>query len=422
MFFEARTTKIRRLAFEGTRRALSNRSYRLYAGGSAISLVGFWLQKVGVGWLTWELTQSGTWLGIVAVADALPATVLAPLSGVLADRFERIRLIRLTQLAQSIQAATLAALSFAGLLRIETLLGLVVVLGVIQAFAQPVRLSLVPSLVGIEDISSAVALNSSLFNLARFIGPAIAAFLITGYGVAASFAGATLCFIVFLVIMFRIEPLRNEVTPGKRTTIWGDVVEGLRYAAAHPGVRPILMLVIATTVFSRSFFDLLPAFADRVFERGAEGLAMLVASVGVGALAASLWLAGRGHPAGLTRIGVSFLLVVAAGEALFATTERFALAIVYMAVIGFASVTTSIACQTLLQNTVDGHVRGRVMSLFGMAMRAGPAFGALALGAISERVGLQWTVLGSAGCCALAWVWARARRERWAAVLETSPT
>jgi predicted MFS family arabinose efflux permease len=340
----------------------------------------------------------------------------------LADRFERIRLIRMTQFAQTTQAATLAALSIAGLLRIETLLALVVVLGVIQGFAQPVRLSLVPSLVGVEDISSAVALNSSLFNLARFIGPAIAAFLITSYGVAASFAGATLCFTVFLVIMFRIEPLRNEVTPGSHGTIWSDIVEGLRYAAAHPGVRPILMLVIATTLFSRSFFDLLPAFADRVFERGAEGLAMLVASVGVGALAASVWLAGRGHPAGLTRIGVSFLLVVGVGEALFATTDRFALAIVYMAIVGFASVTTSITCQTLLQNTVDGHVRGRVMSLFGMAMRAGPAFGALALGAISERVGLQWTVLGSAGCCVLAWVWARARRKRWAAVLETSPT
>ena len=259
---------MRRLAFEGIRRALSNRSYRLYAAGSSISLIGFWLQKVAVGWLTWELTQSGTWLGIVAIADALPATVLAPLSGVLADRFERIRLIRLTQFAQSTQAATLATLSYTGLLRIETLVALVIVLGVIQVFAQPVRLSLVPSLVRVEDLSSAVALNSSLFNLARFIGPAIAAFLITAFGVAASFAGAALCFFVFLIIMFRIEPLRNEVTTGRRGTIWSDVVEGLRYAAAHPGVRPILMLIIATTVFSRSFFDLLPAFADRVFERG----------------------------------------------------------------------------------------------------------------------------------------------------------
>ena len=422
MFFGTWATKMRRLAFEGIRRALSNRSYRLYAAGSSISLVGFWLQKVAVGWLTWELTQSGTWLGIVAIADALPATVLAPLSGVLADRFERIRLIRLTQFAQSTQAATLAALSFTGLLRIETLLALVTVLGVIQAFAQPGRLSLVPSLVRVEDLSSAVALNSSLFNLARFIGPAIAAFLITGFGVAAAFAGATLCFLVFLVIMFRIEPLRNEITPGERGTIWSDVVEGLRYAATHPGVGPILMLIIATTVFSRSFFDLLPAFADRVFERGAEGLAILVASIGVGALFASLWLAGRGHPAGLTRIGVNFLLVVAAGEAVFATTDRFPLAVVCMAIIGFATVTTSITCQTLLQNTIDGHVRGRVMSLYGMAMRAGPAFGALALGATSERVGLQWTVLGAASGCALAWFWARARMGHWAHVLERAPS
>ena len=410
-----------RLAFEGfdsIRGALSNRSYRLYATGSSVSLVGFWLQRVAVGWLTWELTQSGTWLGVMAIADAMPATVLAPLSGVLADRFERIRLIRMTQAAQVVQAVTLATLAFAGVLRVELLFALVLGLGVVQAFAQPARLSLVPNLVRVEDLSSAVAINSSLFNLARFIGPAIAGFLITAYGAAASFAGAALCFSFLLVIMFRIEPLRDEVSSRESPGIWSDVAEGLRYSASHPGVGPILLLIIATTVFSRSFFELLPAFADRVFERGAEGLAALVASVGVGALVSSVWLAGRGHPAGLTRIGVSFLIVVAAAEALFATTERFLVAIVCMAFIGFATVATSITCQTLLQNTVDGHVRGRVMSLYGMAMRAGPAMGALALGAMSERIGLQWTVLTSAFCCALAWLWAQARMSNWAHVLE----
>jgi predicted MFS family arabinose efflux permease len=358
----------------------------------------------------------------MAVADALPATVLAPFSGVMADRFERIRLIRLTQLAQSLQAATLALLSFTGNLGTETLLGLVLVLGVIQAFAQPLRLSLVPSLVRIEDLSSAVAINSSLFNLARFVGPAIAGVLITAYGVAAAFAGATLCFVVFLTFMFRVEPLRNEVTPGSSRGIWNDVLEGFRYAAAHPGVGPILVLIVATTVFSRSFFDLLPAFADRVFERGADGLAILVASVGVGALASSLWLAGRGATEGLTRIGVGFLLVVTLAQAIFATTERLPLAMMCMSVVGFATVATSITCQTLLQNTVDGHVRGRVMGLYGMAMRAGPAIGALALGALSERFGLQATVLGSAFCCGLTWLWARTRHEKWAVVLERTPT
>jgi len=413
---------MRRLAFEGIRGALSNRSYRLYAIGNSVSLVGFWLQRVGVGWLTWQLTESGTWLGVMAVADALPATVLAPFSGVLADRVERIRLIRLTQAAQSMQAATLAVLAFTGLLRVEILLALMIVLGVIQAFAQPVRLSLVPNLVRVEDLSSAVAINSSLFNLARFIGPAIAGFLITAYGVAASFAGATFCFLFLLIIMFRIEPIRDEVSSRESRGIWSDVLEGLRYTVSHPGVGPILLLIIATTVFSRSFFDLLPAFADRVFGRGAEGLAMLVASVGIGALGSSLWLAGRGHTSGLTRIGVSFLIVVAGAEAIFATTARLPLAIVCLAVIGFATVATSITCQTLLQNSVDGHVRGRVMGLYGMSMRAGPALGALALGAISERVGLQWTVLGCAVCCALSWLWAQARMGSWAHVLERNPT
>jgi predicted MFS family arabinose efflux permease len=420
--FTARPTKIQRLAFEGIARALSNRSYRLYATGNAISLIGFWLQKVAVGWLTWELTESGTWLGIMAIADALPATVLAPFSGVMADRFERIRLIRLTQLAQTTQAATLAILAFTGHIDTHTLLGLVVLLGVIQAFAQPVRLSLVPSLVRVEDLPSAIAINSSLFNLARFIGPAIAGFLITAYGVAAAIAGATLCFFVFLLIMLRVEPMRNEVTPGSGDGIWSDILEGFRYAIAHPGVGPILLLIVATTMFSRSFFDLLPGFADRVFDRGADGLAMLVASVGVGALLSSVWLAGRGHTAGLTRIAVGVLLVVAAAEAVFATTENLPVAMLSLTVLGFATVTTSITCQTLLQNTVDGHVRGRVMGLYGMAMRAGPAVGALALGSLSERFGLQATVLASAFCCALAWLWAQTHWKQWATVLERNPT
>lgn len=406
------------MIFEGIRRALKNRSYRLYAAGSSISLVGFWLQKVGVGWLTWELTESATWLGIMAMADALPATFLAPVSGVIADRFERIRLIRWTQFAQSVQAATLATLAFTGLLRTEILLALVLVLGVIQAFAQPLRLSLVPSLVRLQDLSSAVALNSSLFNLARFIGPAVAGFLIAAFGVAASFAGAAICFFFFLGIMFRIEPLRNEVRERTKASIWTEIQEGFRYVATHPGVRSILVLIVAATVFARSFFDLLPAFADRVFEQGASGLATLIAAVGVGALMSSLWLAGRGHPAGLTRIGVSSLLVVALFQAFFATTDNFVVAVLCMAVIGFGTVATSITCETLVQNTVEGHMRGRVMGLYGVAVRVSPAAGALALGVLSESFGLRWTVLGSALGCALAWLWAQERRHRLATLLE----
>ncbi len=406
------------MIFDGIRHALKNRSYRLYATGSSISLVGFWLQKVGVGWLTWELTESATWLGIMAMADALPTTFLAPVSGVIADRFERIRLIRWTQFAQSVQAATLATLAFTGLLQTEILLALVLVLGVIQAFAQPVRLSLAPSLVRLEDLSSAVALNSSLFNLARFIGPAISGFLIAAFGVAASFAGAALCFFFFLGIMFRIEPLRNEVRDRTETSIWTEIQEGFRYVTTHPGVRSILVLIVAATVFARSFFDLLPAFADRVFERGAEGLATLIAAIGVGAVMSSLWLAGRGHPAGLTRIGVSSLLVVAVFQTLFVTTDNFVVAVLCMTVIGFGTVATGITCQTLVQNTVEGHMRGRVMGLYGVAMRVSPAAGALALGVLSESFGLQWTVLGSALGCGLVWLWAQARMERMATLLE----
>ncbi|MGH9332192.1 MAG: MFS transporter, partial [Vicinamibacteria bacterium] len=344
--------------------------------GSAVSQVGFWVQKVGVGWLTWELTESGTWLGIVALADALPITLLGPLSGAIADRVERIRMMRITLLAQSLEAAMLAVLSLAGILHIEVLVALVLSLGLIQAFDQPVRLSLVPSLVQLADLSPAVALNSSLFNLARFVGPAIAGVLITTSGVGISFAVAALCFLFFLWVMYRIQPLRNEVHAGPRPGLLREVLDGLRYAAAHPAIRPVLVIVLASNVFSRSFLELLPAFSDVVFHRGADGLAILVASVGVGALVSSLWLAGRGHPTGLTRIGVRFLLVLALSQIAFAWTSRFLLATFWLGAVGFATVATSISCQTLLQHAVDGHMRGRVMSLYGMVFRAGPALGA----------------------------------------------
>lgn len=405
----------------GISRAFRNRNYRLYAAGNAVSLVGFWTQRVAVGWLTWELTESAVWLGLMAAADALPTPLLAPWAGVIADRFDRLRVIRVTQAAQTLQATTLALLSWAGLLTIGPLLVLAMVLGTIQSIAQPVRLALVPSLVAHADLSAAVALNSSLFNLARFVGPALAGVLITTTGSEAAFAGSALCFGFLLLALTKVRVLRVEVGEPPAVSLLAQFVEGLRYASAHESIRFILVLVLVSTVLSRAFLELLPGYAAAVFGRGADGLAILIAAVGAGAMGSSLWLAGRETLTGSLRIGAGALLVTGAALAGFAGTNRFAVGVAMMLVLGFANVGTSIVCQTLLQNTVDGRMRGRMMSIYGLVFRVGPAAGALVMGALSEVLGLRIPlVLGAAGCAAC-WLWARQRLRRLAPELEGRP-
>ena len=402
----------------GVRRALRHRNHFLFAAGMAPSLITLWMQRLAVGWLTWELTHSPAWLGIIAFADLFPAVVLSPLAGALIDRVDPMRPMILSQAVFLVQAFILAVLSFAGLLTIESLLALAIVLGLTHPFNTASRHTILPSLVPREDLSAAIAINSSLYNVARFIGPAAAGAVIVTGGVTWAFACNVLGYLVFLLALFRMDVAPPERRPRSETTLFGEVAEGWRYTVAHPGIRPVLVLLVITAVVSRPVVDLLPGFAGDVFHRGAGGLAWLTAAMGLGAMLGALWLALRGVLAGLTTITVSAVLVLALALGAFTAMDHFFLALPFLAISGFAMVVNGIGSQTLIQSSVAPAMRGRVMSLYTLIYRGMPALGAVVMGWLAEGLGLPATLGGGAVLCLIAWGWAARRRRGMAVALE----
>ena len=402
----------------GVRRALRHRNHFLFAAGMAPSLITLWMQRLAVGWLTWELTHSPAWLGIIAFADLFPAVVLSPLAGALIDRVDPMRPMILSQAVFLAQALILAVLSFAGLLTIESLLALAIVLGLTHPFNTASRHTILPSLVPREDLSVAIAVNSSLYNVARFIGPAAAGAVIVTGGVTWAFACNVLGYLVFLLALFRMDVAPPERRPRSETTLFGEVAEGWRYTVAHPGIRPVLVLLVITAVVSRPVVDLLPGFAGDVFHRGAGGLAWLTAAMGLGAMGGALWLALRGRLAGLTTITISAVLVLALALGAFTAMDHFFLALPFLAISGFAMVVNGIGSQTLIQSSVAPAMRGRVMSLYTLIYRGMPALGAVVMGSLAEGFGLPATLGGGAVLCLIAWGWAARRRRGMAVALE----
>lgn len=403
--------------FSAIRGAFSNRNFAVYAAGNSVSLIGLWVQRLAVGWLTWKLTESGFWLGAVAFADLFPVVILGPFAGVVADRVDRRRISIVCQSLALLQASVLCALTALGWITVELLLGLTLLLGIIVAFHQPARLSLVPSLVRPEDLTAAVAISSVMFNMARFVGPAVAGILITTLGIAPAFGinAATYLAMIAALLTLRLAP---QERPATRRGFLSDVGDGIRYAVRHPAIGPILLLAMATSMLARPVFELLPGFADAVFGRGAGGLAILTSAVGLGAIAGGLWLAQRGSVRGLTAIAFVAGAVAGLVIVLFAATGEFWVAAAAMVAAGFSIVSFGIGTQTLIQHVVDGEMRGRVLSLWGVIFRGAPAIGALAMGWFSGFVGLAWPVAVGGALCTLAALWALRNLRSLAARLE----
>jgi len=404
--------------FGGIGRAFRSRNFRMYCAGGIVSLIGLWVQKVAVGWLTWELTGSAAWLGIIAFAELFPTVVVSPLAGAFADRGDyRLQMIAAQVLAAAL-AAVLAGLTFSGLITIELLLAISIVQGLITAFNHPARLAMVPSLVDARDLSAAIAVNSATFNGARFIGPAVAGVIILWGGTAPAFAFNAVSYLWFVAMLTRLRfaPMVRPVRPV--AGIFSDTLEGFRYVARHYGISSLLILLVATAALLRPYMELLPGFAAEVFGRGAEGLAMLTSATGFGALLSGLWLARRGRIQGLTRILVLYMLVAAAALLVFASGGAFWVGLGAVSVIGFSLVSIGVSTQTLLQNAVEGDMRGRVLSLYGVIFLGGPAVGALVMGWIAAHTGFGPPVAGGAVLCLVIWLWAMRRVWRAAPGLE----
>jgi predicted MFS family arabinose efflux permease len=392
-------------------RTLAHRDFGIYVAGNSVSLIGTWMQRIGVGWLAWELSHSGAVLGLVAFADLFPGVLIGPFGGALADRADRVRVIKVAQTLIMLQALALFVLTASGAITVPLLVMLVLFQGAVIGFNQPARLALIPSLVPRPDLATAVAINSIVFNTARFIGPALAGVAIVALDVSAVFALNALSFLAFLFALSRLRPQPSAV-PRSRRSMLGAVADGLRYALRHPGIGPILVLQAVLAACARPFVELLPGFAAQVFGRGAPGLAVLSSTIGIGAIVGGLWLAQRPGQTGLPRIVLATSVLTALTVLAFALCRWFWPAVACVALAGFAMVVAGAGTQTVLQTAVDEDMRGRVLSLFGLIFRGGPALGALVMGAASDALGLQAPLIAGAliGLVAAVLLWRRRDR------------
>jgi MFS family permease len=405
-------------------RTLNLTNFRNYTAGNFASQMGMWVQRIAVQWLTWELTHSPTWLGIIAFADFFPNILMAPLAGALADRIDRLKGIRIYMWISGAITGTMAALVLMGVMDIMLLLILVVANGTAMAFNYPVRLSIVHALVSHETLTSAIGINAVTFNIARIGGPALAGFLILHWGVGPAFAFTAVSDVLFIIALHAIRlqggPEKKRERRGLRH-IPGEILEGFRYARGHPGIGPLLVILVATTLFARPFNDLFAGFADDVFGRGADGLAWLTGMLGLGAFIGSIFLAKRSGMEGLTRMLVAAMLIFAIALVGFTATDIFWFACLCTAVAGLSVVIVGVAEQSLLQASVDSAMRGRVLSLYTLIARGFPSIGALIMGTAASYVGLRWPVFTGAMLCLLLWIWAVRRQKRMAAILEAPP-
>lgn len=403
------------------KRVFAIRNYRIFVVGNLSSSLGNWIHRIAVGWLAWQLTNSATWLGLMAFADLAPTVLIGPIAGAVVDRSHYLRVLKGTQTINICQAGALAVLTFADVITIWLLLALTLVRGINVAFNRPARMSLVYELVPRAELSSAIALNATIFNSARFIGPAMGGVLIAAGGVGLAFTVNMLSFLVFLVtlMMMRLPPPEEREKSGRG--LMGDAMVGIRYALAHPAIGVILAIMVLTGLFVRPFTELLPAFADKVFARGVDGLAWLISANGIGAMIAGFWLAARGQTAGLANIVVLGLLLMALALLGFTATDEFWLAWPFLIVAGFAMVAQGVASQTLVQIGVASEMRGRVMGIYGIVARGGPACGALFMGILSDQIGLRLPVAGGAALCLVLWLWAVRRMDAITSAIEIDP-
>lgn len=400
-------------------------NYRLYVIGNMTSTTGLWVQRVAIGWLTWELTESTAWLGFIVAAESIPSLLLGLFAGALVDRVDSLKLLRISQALSLVYSVMLAVATFGGVMDIWLLFGLTIFRGCILSVSRPSRMTLVFALVGRELLASALATNSMIFNISRFVGPALGGAIIAAaggstWGVAWAFVTASVMLLVMTVVLQIMEfPYTPSRAAAGRRSMLVETVEGVRYVVAHPSIRSLLLLMICAALFAKSVIDLFPGFAAQVFSREADGLGMLLSFHGLGAMSGGAWLASRsGGIKGMTNVLTINLLFMALALLLFAVSNLFWLGCLMAGLTGAAFIIMSVGTQTLIQANVDPELRGRVVSVYGMIAQDMPAVGAMMIGGLAEIFGLQLPVAMGAGVCLILWWWAGRQKVRLAAALE----
>lgn len=381
-----------RSRIKGIVRSLRHRNFQLFFSGQLISVIGTWMQNLAQPWLVYELTKSPLLLGLVAFAGQIPVLLLAPIGGLVADRWNRHRVVIGTQTASMILAFILATLTLLHVVRVWEIVVLATLLGSVNAFDIPARQSFIIEMVGREDLMNAIALNSSMFNGARVIGPAIAGLLVAWIGEGWCFFanGASYIAVIAGLLLMKLGPPHQVVRGAPPLK---HLAEGFHFVRRTKPIFALMMLLGVVSVVAAPYAVLMPIFADRILHGGARGLGILMGATGIGALLGALTLAARRGVRGLGRWVAYAAMGFGSSLVAFSFSRNFGLSVILLLPAGYGLMLQMASTNTLIQSMVPDDLRGRAMSFYSMMFMGMMPVGSLLSGALASRIGAPWTVM-----------------------------
>ena len=393
-------------------RALRSRNYRLFFGGQSVSLVGTWITRIATSWLVYRLTGSELLLGVVGFCGQIPTLVLAPFAGVLVDRRDRHRILVYTQILSALQSLALAVLALAGIITVGEVLALQVVQGIINAFDTPARQSFVVDMV--EDrahLPNAIALNSSMVNGSRIIGPSIGGVLIAAFGEGWCFMIDAVSYLAVIASLLAMTvDRRTRERPAARAI--DELRDGFQYVTSFPPMWSALALLALVATMGMPYAVLMPAIAANVLHGGPHTLGFLMTASGVGALAGALYLASRSSVVGLGRVMVASTCLFGASLIAFGLSRHLWLSLALLPFVGAGMMIEMAATNTILQTIVEERLRGRVMAFYAMSVLGTAPIGSLIGGVVADRIGAPATIMLGGAACLLAALWFARRLPR----------
>jgi len=381
-------------------RAFAYRNYRLFFGGQIVSLIGSWISITATSWLVYRLTGSAMALGTVGFAGQFPGFVMGPFAGAFLDRWDRHRVLVATQTLSMLQSFVLAVLTFTGHITVPAIIVLNAVQGVVNAFDMPARQAFLTTMISDrDDLANAIALNSSMFNAARLVGPSIAGVLIATAGEAWCFLLDGVSYFAVILALVAMKDVRRLHGDGAAAGIIEHLLEGWRYVSGFRPIRSLMLQLAWLCLVAMPFSVLMPVFANDILGGGPHTLGFLMGASGLGALSGALWLTTRKSVVGLGRVILVNTVVFGVGLIGFALSTWLPVSLVFMTIAGFGMMAQMASTNTVIQTIVDERKRGRVMSFYTMSFLGTAPFGSLLAGWLSTRIGAPHTVMLSGALC-----------------------
>lgn len=388
----------------GIGEAFAERNFRIYSIGSITSWITYFVQAIAFSWATWEITHSTTWLAVVALLDVCGNVLFLPIGGVLADRYDRLRILMAAYACDCLKTAVLAVLAFSGDLTLTALCIAAFLHGTIHSFSVPASYGLLPRFVSRERLSAAIGVNASYTQFAIFAGPAVAGWILVHWGTAIAFSFNVAGYLVYFasVALLRTPPDFIQSRAPARS-VRQDIAEGARYILGHRGLSALLLLVLVGDAVSGAVYQMLPAYADLVLGRGVGSVSLLFGAAGLGATVAALWLAHGGAARATPERVLWAALGVGISVFLLAGVAHVAVAVGAMLLFGLAGETRRTATLSIMQLSVDDAQRGRVMSTLFLMTRLAGGIGTIAVGATAQYVGLRLPLFTAAAILVVVW-------------------